>query len=92
MTRIAVFGGTGYLDIDAFAEAEDGQGLGLLENLAQSNDSLVLYMSSNNLNAICENLVEAGKGEKTPIAVIEQATTKYQQTYVSSIGEFEKTV
>lgn len=60
------------------------------QNLAQSNDSLVLYMSSNNLNIICQNLVKAGKDGKTPIAVIEQATTKYQQTYISSIVDFEK--
>ena len=32
-----LLGGTGYLDIDAFAESEDGQGFGLLNNLAQSN-------------------------------------------------------
>ncbi len=60
------------------------------QNLASSNDSLVLYMSSHNLTIISQNLVKAGKNIKTPIAIIEQATTKYQKTYISNIEDFTK--
>lgn len=57
--------------------------------LAKSEDSLVLYMSSHNLAGVAEKLVEAGKGD-TPLAVIEQATTPFQKTYLSSLTKVGK--
>ena len=60
------------------------------KELAKTEDNLVLYMSSHNLSKITAALVKAGKNKKTPIAVIEQATTNYQKTYLSTIGDFAK--
>lgn len=60
------------------------------ENLATSNDSLVLYMSSHNLEVIAKNLIKAGKEKTTSLAVIEQATTPYQKTYTTTLQNFEK--
>ena len=59
-------------------------------DLAKSDDSLVFYMSSHNLLEITQNLVKFGKKSDTPIAIIEQATTPYQKTYISSIQNFSK--
>ena len=59
-------------------------------NLAQSNDSLVLYMSSHNLSVISKNLIKAGKDAKTPLAVIEQTSTPYQKTYVTNLQDFDR--
>ena len=60
------------------------------QELAQSNDTLVLYMSSHNINSITQNLVKFGKDLQTPMALIEQATTKYQKTFIATISEFTK--
>ncbi len=57
-------------------------------DLAKSEDSLVFYMSSHNLGEITGNLVKYGKNPTTPIAIIEQATTIYQKTYITTIGDF----
>lgn len=56
--------------------------------LAKSEDSLVLYMSSHNLAGVAKKLTEAGKKD-TPLAVIEQATTPFQKTYLSSLAKVE---
>ena len=56
--------------------------------LASDNDTLVFYMSSHNLEKITNNLVRFGKDKNTPVAIIEQATTIYQKTYVTNIGDF----
>jgi uroporphyrin-III C-methyltransferase/precorrin-2 dehydrogenase/sirohydrochlorin ferrochelatase len=55
------------------------------QNLAQTDDVLVFYMSSANLKIIAENLIKFGKKPQTALAVIEQATTIYQNTFVSSL-------
>lgn len=63
---------------------------GYWQELAKSEDSLVLYMSSHNLVQITESLKRAGKDQNIPVAVIEQATTKFQKVYESTIGGVEK--
>jgi uroporphyrin-III C-methyltransferase/precorrin-2 dehydrogenase/sirohydrochlorin ferrochelatase len=60
------------------------------KDLGASKDSLVLYMSSHNLGQVVKNLVKFGRDKTTPLAIIEQATTIYQKTYVSSLENFEK--
>ena len=60
------------------------------QNLALSNDSLVLYMSSHNLGMITKNLTKAGKDKNTLIAIIEQASTIYQKTYITDISNFDQ--
>ena len=63
---------------------------GYWQELATTNDTLVFYMSSHHLDLITKNLVASGKNPQTPIAIIEQATTKFQKTYISNIGDFAK--
>ncbi len=60
------------------------------QDLAKTDDTLALYMSSHHLGLITQNLIKFGRDSKTPIAIIEQATTKFQKTYVTSIGDFKK--
>ncbi len=60
------------------------------QNLSDSDDSLVLYMSSRNLSVISKNLIKSGKNKATPIAIIEQVSTPYQKTYVSNLKNFDK--
>ena len=60
------------------------------QELAKTSDTLVFYMSGAYLDLIANNLVKFGKNSATPIVVIEQATTKFQKTYPSNIGEFAK--
>ena len=58
--------------------------------LAKSNDTLALYMSSHNLSSIINHLILAGKNTATPLAVIEQATTSFQKTFVTDLRNFHK--
>lgn len=60
------------------------------KDLAATKDSLVLYMSSHNLGKLVDNLIRFGRDKTTPLAVIEQATTIYQKTYISSLENFYK--
>lgn len=60
------------------------------QELAKTNDSLALYMSSNNLSAITQNLIKYGKDPKTPLAIIEQASTPFQKTFISTLESFDK--
>lgn len=56
--------------------------------LAKTDDTLAFYMSAVNATLICDNLLKHGKNLDVGIAVIEQATTVYQKTYFSTIGQF----
>jgi uroporphyrin-III C-methyltransferase/precorrin-2 dehydrogenase/sirohydrochlorin ferrochelatase len=60
------------------------------QELAKSDDTLVLYMSSHNLSEISAQLIRAKKNPQTPLAIIEQATTPFQKTYVTNLQNFEK--
>jgi uroporphyrin-III C-methyltransferase/precorrin-2 dehydrogenase/sirohydrochlorin ferrochelatase len=60
------------------------------QELAKTDDTLALYMSSHHLGLIADNLLKFGKNPQTPIAIIEQATTKFQKTYVSNVGDFKR--
>lgn len=60
------------------------------QELANTNDSLALYMSSNNLSAITQNLIKFGKDPQTPLAIIEQASTPFQKTFVTTLENFDK--
>jgi len=52
------------------------------KNLAQSDDTLVFYMSGNRLESLLNHLSDAGIGNEKQIAVIEQATTPMQRVRV----------
>ena len=53
---------------------------------AASNDTLVFYMAARNIFDLAELLLRYHKRPNTPLAVIEQGTTPYQQVHVTTIG------
>lgn len=60
------------------------------EELANTNDTLVFYMSSETLDTLVNKLIEYKIEASKQLAVIEQATTTYQQVYISSLYAYEK--
>lgn len=58
------------------------------KELANTEDTLVFYMSSETLDNLVEKLVENGIASDRKLAVVEQATTPFQQVYVSGIHEY----
>ncbi|NCI46819.1 uroporphyrinogen-III C-methyltransferase [Sediminibacterium soli] len=58
------------------------------KDLAQTNDTLVFYMSSETLNGLADKLIEHGIGRDKQLAVIEQATTPYQRVYTAPVHEY----
>lgn len=60
------------------------------KDLANTNDTLIFYMSSQNALLITQNLIRYGKNPSIEIAVIEQATTKYQKTNISTLVDFKQ--
>ena len=57
--------------------------------LANTNDTLVFYMSSETLGHVVSKLVAYGIDHSKELAVVEQATTPYQQVYTSSLYDYE---
>jgi siroheme synthase len=55
---------------------------------ANTNDTLVFYMSAQTLAALCDKLYRAGMAADKPIAIIEQATTPVQQVKMAEIGHY----
>ncbi|WP_058306916.1 uroporphyrinogen-III C-methyltransferase [Gracilibacillus massiliensis] len=49
------------------------------EYLAKSVDTLAIYMGMSNLPYITEKLINCGKSAKTPVAIIQEGTTKNQK-------------
>jgi len=62
------------------------------KELADTNDTLVFYMSSETLDGLVNKLIEHKISPDKQLAVIEQATTTYQQVYVSNIYEYARTL
>jgi uroporphyrin-III C-methyltransferase len=56
--------------------------------MANTDDTLVCYMSSETIAALVSKLLEHGIAADTQLAVIEQATTPYQQVYKASLTDF----
>ncbi len=56
-------------------------------SLANSSDSLIIYMGVHNLKYIVYELLNSGLSPLTPAAVIQQATVKGQRYLTSSLGE-----
>jgi uroporphyrin-III C-methyltransferase len=61
------------------------------EYLAKGVDTLAIYMGIKNLPYICHQLMKAGKNPQTPIAIIEQGTTRYQRTVLGTLGTILET-
>lgn len=59
------------------------------KELAQTDDTLIFYMSSETLNHVVERLMHSQATDKL-MAVIEQATTPYQQVHISSLKKYNK--
>ena len=55
------------------------------KSLGHTNDTLVFYMASKNINDLVELLSRYTKHLNTPLAVIEQATTPHQQIHISTL-------
>lgn len=55
--------------------------------LANEDDTLIFYMSTKNINTLSEKLLQHSQNPLTPLAVIEQATTKHQQIHLSTLKD-----
>jgi uroporphyrin-III C-methyltransferase len=55
------------------------------KQLASTTDTLVFYMSVNHAIDIAQYLLNYGAIANTPLAIIEQATTSYQQVHITSL-------
>jgi len=58
------------------------------KELATTTDTLVFYMSSETLDGLVNHLIANKIATDTKLAVIEQATTTYQQVYTCGIYEY----
>lgn len=59
------------------------------KELAATNDTLVFYMSSETLDDVVQHLISHNISPDKHLAVIEQATTPYQQVYISNIYHYQ---
>jgi uroporphyrin-III C-methyltransferase len=57
--------------------------------LANTNDTLVFYMSSETLDGVVANLLANNISNEKLLAVVEQATTPFQRVHVSSLENYE---
>ncbi len=58
--------------------------------LAGSGDTLVFYMSAKNITDLAELLLRYSRKPNTPLAVIEQATSIFQQVHITTLIDCEK--
>ncbi len=58
------------------------------QELAQTNDTLVFYMSSETLEGVVRKLTEYNIGNDKSLAVVEQATTPLQHVHVCGLYEY----
>ena len=60
------------------------------KELANTNDTLVFYMSSETLSKVVEKLTANHIDENKLLAIIEQATTPLQNVHIANLYDFEK--
>ncbi len=60
------------------------------KELANTNDTLVFYMSSETLDEVVENLLKNNIASDKLLAVVEQATTPMQQVHISSFEKYKE--
>ena len=63
---------------------------GYWKELAETNDTLVFYMSSETLSVLVEKLTRNGITSDKLLAVVEQATTPLQNVYISSLYDYKE--
>ncbi|KAB8138898.1 uroporphyrinogen-III C-methyltransferase [Gracilibacillus oryzae] len=56
------------------------------QGLADSVDTLAIYMGMSNLSFITEKLIQAGKKRSTPVAIIQEGTTKQQKAVTGTLA------
>lgn len=54
--------------------------------LATPNQTLVFYMGLSGLNEICRSLIQYGRGEQTPAAIVEKGTTPQQRVITGTLA------
>jgi uroporphyrin-III C-methyltransferase/precorrin-2 dehydrogenase/sirohydrochlorin ferrochelatase len=59
-----------------------------VNELASTDDTLVLYMSSKNLSSLVSRLLKNGISNEKWIAIVEQATTPNQRVFAFPVNEF----
>ncbi|OIQ88795.1 siroheme synthase [mine drainage metagenome] len=57
---------------------------------ASAKQTLVFYMSVNNIEKICQCLLESGMAANMPAALVQQATLPQQRVSVATVGEWSK--
>jgi uroporphyrin-III C-methyltransferase/precorrin-2 dehydrogenase/sirohydrochlorin ferrochelatase/uroporphyrin-III C-methyltransferase len=62
------------------------------KELAQTDDTLVFYMSSETLDGVVQKLTYYNIAKDKMLAVVEQATTPLQHVHVCSLYEYENTL
>ena len=60
------------------------------QELAQTDDTLVFYMSSETVAHVVQQLTKYNIAAEKQLAIVEQATTPYQQVYTTSLYRFEE--
>ena len=60
------------------------------KDLAQTDDTLVFYMSAETLGGVVSNLIKNNIDASKLLAVVEQATTPLQQIHTCSLYEYEE--
>jgi uroporphyrin-III C-methyltransferase len=60
------------------------------KELAETNDTLVFYMSSETLSKVVEKLTANNIDKNKLLAIIEQATTPFQNVHITGLYDFEK--
>ncbi len=63
---------------------------GFWEGLRHARDeTLALYMSSNNYSLLCSKLISLGFDTSTPLLVVEQGTTSHHKDYPATLETFD---
>ena len=61
-----------------------------LKELASTTDTLVFYMAAQSIVNLAELLIKYGKMVDTALAIVEQATTIYQQVHITTLANCAK--
>jgi uroporphyrin-III C-methyltransferase len=62
------------------------------KELAKTEDTLVFYMSSETLDTVVDNLVKNNISADKRLAVVEQATTPFQQVHTANLYQYHQSV
>lgn len=62
------------------------------DTLARERQTLVFYMGLVGLPVICEKLVAHGLPATTPIALVQQGTTRHQRVYISDLANMPESI